>query len=250
MFTVMYHSLLIGAALFVPIPFLDDRLATFLWKHMVADLAKSHNRHLTREQILALSYQSRFALSDGCIVFLTRIFRQLLQEILFLLEWRKAINLATEAYYSGYMLNELFAYEGFDPAKVRQYAVALQKAKQGINTKLVKGVFRGTFRSGKGGLASIVKWLSSITVGYVKDSWTRRKNRKKAGAASEEQMENFFEMHRSRFQTMLKELIASLQTGIGELPQEHLDDLRERLFSEIHNLETTSNSSLNSTGKT
>ncbi len=239
MFTVMYHSLLIGAALFVPIPFLDDKLATFLWKHMVADLAKIHKRNLTREQILALSYPSRFALSDGCMVVLTRIFRQLLQEILFLLEWRKAINLATDAYYSGFLLNELFAYEGFDPAKVGQYAVAMQKAKQGINTKLVKGVFRGTFRSGKGGLASIVKWLSSITVGYMKDSWTRRRNRKKAGAVPEEQMENFFEMHRSRFQTLLKELIASLQTGIGELPQEHFDDLRERLFTELHNLETT-----------
>jgi hypothetical protein len=238
MFTVMYHSLLIGVALFVPIPFVDDRLATFLWKHMVADLAKSHNRNLTREQLLALSYQSRFALSDGCMVLLRRFFRELLQEILFFLEWRRAINLATDAYYSGYLLNELFAYEGFDPAKARQYAVALQKAKQGINTKLVKGVFQGTFRSGKGGLASIVKWLSSITVGYVKDSWARRKNKKKARAASEEQMENFFEMHRSRFQTMLKELIASLQTGIGDLPQEHFDDLRERLFTEVRNLET------------
>ena len=234
----MYHSLLIGVALFVPIPFLDDRLATFLWKHMVSDLAKSHNRNLTREQLLTLSYQSRFALSDGCMLLVRRFFRELLQEILFFLEWRRAINLATDAYYSGYLLNELFAYEEFDPAKAGQYAVALQKAKQGINTKLVKGVFRGTFRSGKGGLASIVKWLSSITVGYMKDSWTRRKNKKKVGAASEEQMENFFEMHRSRFQTMLKELIASLQTGIGDLPQEHFDDLRERLFTEVRNLET------------
>ncbi len=249
MFTVMYHSLLIGAALFVPVPFLDDRLATFLWKHMVADLAKIHKRTLTREQLLALSYQSRFALADGCIVLLTRIFRQLLQEILFLLEWRKAIYLATDAYYSGFLLNELFAYEGFDPARTGQYAVALQKAKQGINTKLVKGVFRGTFRSGKGGLASIVKWLSSITVGYVKDSWTRRKNKKKPGAVSEDQMENFFEMHKSRFQTLLKELIASLQTGIGDLPQEHFDDLRERLFVELRNLETTSGNPFDSTGK-
>jgi hypothetical protein len=238
MFTVMYHSLLIGVALFVPIPFLDDKLATFLWKHMVSDLAKSHNRNLTREQLLALSYPSQFALSDGCMFLLRRFFRELLQEILFFLEWRKAINLATDAYYSGYLLNELFAYEGFDPAKAGQYAVALQKAKQGINTKMVKGVFQGTFRSGKGGLASIVKWLSSITVGYVKDSWTRRKNKKKVGAASEEQMESFFEMHRSRFQTMLKELIASLQTGIGDLPQEHFDGLRERLFTELRNLET------------
>ena len=164
MFTVMYHSLLIGVALFVPIPFLDDRLATFLWKHMVSDLAKNHNRNLTKEQLLALSYQSRFALSDGCMFILRRFFRELLQEILFFLEWRRAIKLATEAYYSGFMLNELFAHEAFDPAKVGQYAVVIQKVRQEINMKLVQNVFKGTFRSGKGVLASVVKWLSSITV--------------------------------------------------------------------------------------
>src|SRR5690348_9120786 len=102
MFTVLYHSLLIGAALFVPIPLLDDRLATFLWQHMVRDLAKVHKRTLTPEQIQALSYSSRLSLSDGCLFFLKRLFREVLQEILFLLEWRRAINLAADAYYTGY----------------------------------------------------------------------------------------------------------------------------------------------------
>lgn len=235
MFTVIYHSLLIGAALFVPVPFLDDRLATFLWKHMVADLAKIHKRNLTKEQILALSYQSRFALSDGCMVVLVRIFRQLFQEILFWLEWRKAITLASDAYYSGYLLNELFAYNGFDPAKAGQYAVALQKAKQGVNMKLVQGVFRSQFKSSKSGLTAVVKWLSSVTVGYAKDSWTRRKKKKVDGEA-EQQMENFFEMHRSRFQTLLKDLMESLQAGIGALPKEHFDELRNKMFQEIQKL--------------
>lgn len=242
MFTVIYHSLLIGAALFVPIPFLDDRLATFLWKHMVSDLAKSHGKFLTKDQILALSYQSRFALGDGCMFFLKRIFQELFQEILFFLEWRKAINLATDAYYSGYLLNELFAWEDFDPAKVGQYAVAMQKAKQGVNKKWVQGVFRAQFRSGKGVLTSVATWLSSITVGYVKDSWARRKNRKNTEAASEEKMESFFEMHRSRFQELLKNLIVSVQTGIGALPKEHFEFLRSKLFEEIHQLENTATS--------
>lgn len=239
MFTVIYHSILIGAALFVPIPFLDDKLASFLWKHMVADLAKSHNQKLTNEQILTLSYQSYFALSDGCMIVIVRFFKELFQEILFFLEWRRAIALATDAYYSGFLLNELFAYEGFDPAKASQYAVALQKAKQGTNMKLVQGVFRANFRSGKGVLTSVAKWLSGITVGYVKDSWARRKGRKNAEAASEQQMENFFEMHRSRFQELLKDLIASLQTGIGALPKEHFEALRNKMFEDIHQLENS-----------
>lgn len=233
MFTVIYHAVLIGAALLVPIPFLDEKLATFLWKHMVADLARSHNKTLTNEQIQALSYQSRFAISEGCAFILKRIFQELFQEILFFLEWRKAISLATDAYYSGFLLNELFAYEGFDPAKAGQYAVALQKAKQGTNMKLVQGVFRANFRSGKGVLTSVAKWLSSITVGYVKDSWARRKRKKNAEVASDQQMENFFEMHRSRFQELLKDLIDSLQSGIVSLPKSHFDDLRNRLFEEL-----------------
>jgi hypothetical protein len=237
MFTVIYHSVLIGAALFVPIPFLDEKLAIFLWKHMVADLAKSHNKTLTKDQIVALSYQSRLGISDGCLFLLWRIFKEFFQEIFFFLEWRKAINLATDAYYSGYLLNELFAYEGFDPAKSGQYAIAMQKAKQGVNMKLVQGVFRANFRSGKGVLTSVAKWLSSITVGYAKDSWARRRNRKNAEAASEQQMENFFEMHKSRFQELLKDLITSLQSGIGNLPKGHFDDLRSKLFEELRQVE-------------
>jgi hypothetical protein len=232
----MYHSLLIGAALFVSVPFLDERLAAFLWKHMVSELAKSHGRKLTNDQLLALSYPFRFAFSEGCLLFVKRLFRELFQEIVFILEWRKAINLATDAYYSGYLLNELFAYEKFDPARAGGYAVALQKAKQGINTKLVKDVFRSTFHSGRGVLASIVKWLSSITIGYARDSWKRRR-KKKEDSGSEQQFENFFAMHRARFQELLKDLIDHLQAGLGSLPKEHFDHLRDRLFEEVRNLE-------------
>jgi hypothetical protein len=53
-------------------------------------------------------------------------------------------------------------------------------------------------------------------------------------------MENFFEMHRSRFQTLLKDLIASLQSGSGALPKEHFDELRNKMFQEIRNLENSS----------
>jgi hypothetical protein len=239
MFTILYHSLLIGAALFVPIPFLDERLAGFLWTRMVSELAKGHHRNLTKDQVRVLSYQYQSSFSDGCLFIGRRVLKEVLQEIIFILEWRKAINLAADAYYSGYLLNELFAYEGFDPARVERYAVALQKAKQGVSMKLVQGVFRANFRSGKGVLTSVARWLSSITVGYVRDSWARRRNRKGASVATEQQMESFFEMHKSRFQELLKDLIASLETGIGALPKEHFDTLKNKMFEEIRRLETT-----------
>ena len=238
MFTILYHSILIGAALFVPIPLLDERIAIYLWKRMISELAKSHNRTLTKDQVITLSYQSRFALSEGCLLLLGQLIKAIFRTVFFFLEWRKAINMATDAYYSGYLLNELFAYDGFDPAKSGQYVIAMQKAKQGVNMKLVQGVFRAQFRSSKGVLLSLGKWLSSITVGYAKDSWARRR-KKNTDGATEQQMENFFEMHRSRFQTLLKDLIDSIQTGIGALPQEHFEELKNKMFYEIRQVETT-----------
>jgi hypothetical protein len=38
---------------------------------------------------------------------------------------------------------------------------------------------------------------------------------------------------------MLQELIASVQTGIGALPREHFDELRNKMFDEIRQMETT-----------
>jgi hypothetical protein len=239
MFTVMYHSLLIGAALFVPIPFLDERLAAYLWRRMISELARNHNQQLTKDQIRVLSFQYKYSLSDGCLFMGRRIFKEVLQEIVFILEWRKAIQVASDAYYSGYLLNELFAYERFDPAKAGQYALALQKAKQGVNMKLVQGVFRGTFRSGKGVLTAVGKWLSSVTVGYARESWSRRKRKKNGESVSEEHMENFFEMYRSRLLTLLNDLILQLQSGIGNLPKEHFDTLKQKLFDELRQLETS-----------
>ena len=49
----------------------------------------------------------------------------------------------------------------------------------------------------------------------------------------------FFEMHRSRFQTLLKDLIDSIQTGIGALPQEYFEELKNKMFYEIRQVETT-----------
>ena len=237
MFIVMYHSSLIGAALFVPLPLLDETLATFLWRHIVADLARATKGTLRRIKscpFIRVPIGVLGGLPAPSLVGLQGFF----QEIFSFLERRKAINLATDAYYSGLLLNELSAYEGFDPAKSGQYAIAMQKAKPGVNMKLVQSIFRTQFRSSKSGFLSVVKWLSSITVGYAKASWPRRRNKKNAENVSQRQCDGFFEMHKSRFQELLKDLIASLQSGIDGLPKGHFDDLRNKLLEELRKLET------------
>ena len=52
--------------------------------------------------------------------------------------------------------------------------------------------------------------------------------------------ENESLMHvRAGAQELLKDVIASLQTGIGALPQEHFEALRSKFFAELQQLENT-----------
>lgn len=231
MFTIMYHSLLIGASLFAPIPFLDEKLAAFLWKRMVSELAKSNKRTLSEEQLAALSYQYKFVLSSGCLYALKRIFKQISQEVIFFLEWGKALDMATDAYYSGYLLNELFSADTFDPAKIDRYAVAMQNAKKGFNKKLMRGVIKGTFQSSRGALWSIVKWLTSLAMDSIKGLGRGRK--RKNDPALEENMGSLFERNKAKLESLIAELKTQFDKGLGGVPAQHFEVLKNKMFAEL-----------------
>jgi hypothetical protein len=232
MFTIMYHSLLIGASLFAPIPFLDEKLAAFFWKRMVAELAKSNKRTLGEEQLAALSYQYKFVLSGGCLFVLKRIFKQISQEVIFFLEWGKALDMATDAYYSGYLINELFSSAQFDPANIDRYAVAMQNVKKGFNMKLMRGVIKGTFRSSRGALWSIVKWLTSLATEPIKELG-KRALRRRDDPAFEERMGGFFERNKAKLDGLIAELKAHFDEGLGGVPAQHFEELKNRMYEEL-----------------
>lgn len=238
MFIVMYHSLLIGASLFAPIPFLDEKLAAFLWKRMVSELAKSNKRTLSEEQLAALSYQYKFVLSGGCLYVLKRIFKQISQEIIFFLEWGKALDMATDAYYSGYLLNEIFSSEEFNPAKIGHYAVVMQKAKKGFNMKLMRGVIKGTFQSSRNVLWSIVKWLTSLATEPIKELGKRALGRR-GDPVFEERMGGFFERNKAKLDGLIGELKTHFDEGMGGVPAQHFDELKSRMFAELQVHETS-----------
>lgn len=232
MFIVMYHSLLIGASIFAPIPFLDEKLAAYLWKRMISELAKKHQRTLSDSQLTTLSYQYKFILSDGCLLVVKRIFKQLWQELIFFLEWGKALDMATDAYYSGYLINELFAHEKFDPANTNQYAVALQNAKKGLNKKLMRRVIKGTFQSSRGVVLSIVKWLTGIVADYIKDL-RKRGFKRKNDPAFEKNMGGFFEANKAKLDSLIGQLKSHFDEGLGQIPTQHFEELKNKMFDEL-----------------
>lgn len=246
MFIVMYHVVLIGIAPLIPIPFLDDALITFLWQHMVSGLANSHTINLNKSQIKQLNHQSKFACSDGCLFIINRIVRQFIPWW----EWSRGVSLATDAYYTGYLLNELFSSGIFDSNKVDKYSIAIGKAREQVNVNLVKGAIVSTFRSGRGIVISITRWLSRLAMSYIKatiklvwrlakDFWYRKsRDENEESRTAQAAMGNLFEDDSPKFENLINELASHLQDGIGKLPTEHFTDLRSKMFNELSKLES------------
>lgn len=251
MFIVLYHVILIGIAPLIPIPFLDDVLVNFLWKHMISGLANSYNIKLNKIQITQLSYQSKSTCSEGCLFIVNRIIRQFFAWW----EWSRGVRLATDAYYSGYLLNEIFSSGTFDANKVREYGIAIDKATKQVNVNLVRGVIISTFRSSSGIVKSLTKWLSRLAMSYLRTTlklfWSLardflyRKERveREETKAAQAELSRLFEQTRPEFEGLINELASHLQDGLGKLPKEHFTEIRNKFYAELDKLKNTNTSS-------
>jgi ATP-dependent RNA circularization protein (DNA/RNA ligase family) len=247
MFIVLYHVILIGIAPLIPIPFLDDVLVNFLWKHMLSGLADSYNIKLNKTQIATLTYRNNFSCSEGCLFIVNRIIRQFFPWW----EWSRGVRLATDAYYTGFLLNELFSSNTFDETKVNQYAIAMNQAKKQVNVKLVGGAIVSTFRSSSNIVRSLTKWLSRLARSYLKTMlklfWSLardflyRKSRieREETKAAQAELNRLFEQTRPEFEGLINELISHLQEGLGKLPNEHFEEIKNKFYAELDKLKTS-----------
>ena len=120
-FILLYHTILIGIAPLIPIPFVDEWIVAYLWKHMISEIAKRHGVKLSKAEIYQLTNQKK----PGCLtVFSSMIIRpikELFREIFFWLEWKRGIDLATSSYYFGYLLNYIFEQGYYQPEFASKY---------------------------------------------------------------------------------------------------------------------------------
>jgi hypothetical protein len=247
-FTLLSHSLLIGASPLIPVPFLDDVLTGYLWRRMVAELARIEGRQLTKTEIGQLSNMGGRSFSGGCIAAVVYLFAQLLRELRFWREWQRGIDLATQAYYSGFLLREVFKSESFDPAHALRYGKAIQRARAGLNTRLIKNVMADTFKSSKGMLLAMAAWLYRQSRDYlkltfsslwarVKARWSRSGDQPAPEAVMDETTRRKFDWSFENIGPDIKRSIegavASLQAGLGKLSEDHFNNMRTNLLLEL-----------------
>ncbi len=228
--TLLYHTILVGAAALVPLPFLDDVMVGYFRRRLILQLAKNRGRQLLAQEVRQLGQEQGFGCSSGCLMVISYVFQEFIQTFLPWLKWQRSAERATEAYYSGYLWDVLFESTGFDAQHAAAYGKAIQRAREGTNTALVKNLIRATFASSKGLVLDIARSLGHFYGYYIRQSlrFVRRVVRPHRG-----RLDEYIEEQQPQITKLVGEVVGNLTGRMGEVPQGHFDRLRERFEQEL-----------------
>lgn len=240
---IRLHTILIGVSPLIPIPFLDELIVFYLRRHLVSEIAKKHNRNLSRAEIRQLADEQ----GNGCMGAFTFIIilpiKEIFRELFFWLEWKRGIDLATQAYYFGYLLDVIFKRNDFNPHNVQVYRQAIKESLLGFQTKQLREVIKRTFFSSKAVVREVKRWLFQfgkyylklMTSSVVKNSkrlLSRFRKRKSIESVSQndyaDKLDDFFEESGPQILNLSEGLSKSLEGGIESLPG-HFEQLSGRL---------------------
>lgn len=262
--TILTHAVLIGLTPLIPIPVLDDLVKSYFYRNLVKSLASAYGAALSDKEISALAEERGTGCLNGCLFWLIEFgVKRLVRKILFVLEWRRAIDLVTHTYYYGRLLDHAFAnglYTAGDPERAAQLRSAIEQARRGANTNLVKKVVQSTFNQSRQLVLGAVQQLSD----GVRDIAFRRSRmwaRRTLAARLRQRLPwlgrliyrlfkpNVWELEQVRraesevderltretphIRDGLAGVIGQLQAGIAALPNGHFDEMESRLVQTL-----------------
>ena len=151
--TIITHAVLIGLTPLIPLPVLDDVVKSFFYKRLVRSLATSYKLSLSANEVNVLAEDRGQGLLKGCLVgTLEYIVKRLIRKLTIVLEWRRAIDIVTHAYYVGYLMDYAFQQGWYMPGDVQQAArlrSAIETARRNANTVLVKRIVQSSFNQSR-----------------------------------------------------------------------------------------------------
>jgi len=240
---IRLHTILIGASPLIPVPFLDELVAFYLRRHLVSEIAKRHNQILSRDEVNQLANE----VGGGCLSALSFIIilpvKELFREIFFWLEWKRGVDLATQTYYFGYLLNDIFGRADFRSRNTGIYRQAIHESLLGFQTERLRDVVKQAFFSSKTVVREVRHWLFQFAKYYLKlilalpvrlgRQLVSRFRGRRIGEAVEpveyaQKLDDFFEQSRPQLSNLSADLSKSLEGGIEKLPA-HFEQLSKRL---------------------
>jgi hypothetical protein len=151
---ILTHSVLIGLTPLIPIPFVDDWIKAGFQRRMFRQIAAAHEIQLSPEEVNALSQEDFWdSCASGCLHLFFRLLREIASKIFFWIEWRRAVNLVSISYYTGFLFDAalldgytLQSQPGSPPEPAVKLREAIRRARYGANMRLIQRIFRQSVR--------------------------------------------------------------------------------------------------------
>jgi hypothetical protein len=226
--TLVTYAVLIGLTPLIPIPLLDDLVQGFFARSLVHSLAYAAGLSLSDAEIAALAEERRGCLTGCLLGTVEYLVKRLVRKIIFILEWRRAVDLATHSYYTGRLLAHAFSqgwYEPGDAGRAARLRAAVEAARAGANMSLVRQVVGRTFSQSRALVVS--------AVGQMADSVKDLAGRRRGAAGVEAAVAQRLEREAPQIKMTLGDLIERMQVNLSALPDDHFDALESRLEAAV-----------------
>lgn len=221
---LLSYAVLTGLTPLIPIPFVDDLAKGYFRRRLVHTLAMGHGVRLTPEAVQGLSSEPQGCLVSGCLsqVFLYPL-RKIFRKIFYFLEWKRALDLTSQTYHFGYLVDCALrdGYVGPSGSRsVEEVRRAIEAVCREAPIKPIEGAVAATFRQSKSVLTSAVRSLERSL---------RSLTGRPQAAEVEAKLESVEEQERQEVAGVAQALGSRLQA----VPQAHFQALRDQLRARL-----------------
>ncbi len=230
---VITHAMLSGAAILIPVPFVDDFIVSAVRQNLVRVLAKYHGVEISPPEVrLLASLEPSNGCWQGLLTALKYPFK-IVRQFIRVLEVKKSVETATQTYYSGILLNEVLRNGWYQRQRFGLIHQTIQHIKQNANQDLVKEVFRAYLILNKENFKILTTWgretasyLFEATRAHVRGLFRRIRLLRKT---VEENPEALFERQPPQIAKLARQIYENLNTNLLGKPQAQKKEMFELL---------------------
>lgn len=225
---IITHAVLVGLTPLIPLPIVDDLVKGYFQRRLVRSLAAAHDRQLKPEEVTVLTEDRGSGCLRGCVgqVFVLPL-KLIFRKILFFLEWKRAVDLASYTYHQGYLLDYalgagwLAAAEPTANARsAAEIRTALDEVCRESPIKPVETAIKAAFSQSKSMLRAGAKVLEQAF-------------KRATGRPDEGQLAETVAAVETKETQVIEGVVSRLQKSIEAVPDEHFRSLRARLAARL-----------------
>ena len=215
------YAVLVGLTPLIPVPFVDDIARGYFRRRLVRALAASRGETLAEADVRTLADPVGGGCLAGCLLApLVYILKKLFRKIFFFLEWKRAIDVAAEAYHFGSLLDHALERRWLAVHEASRLRAAIDAVLARRGTSPIDRAVREAFGRSKGAIVGAARGARNAVRGL-----TRR--------APPEQVERALQSVERQESERVDGVAGALEAALADVPPGYLEELGRLLAQEL-----------------